>query len=478
MEYDHGSRASERSTAILTVVSAGANITFAVGTAPINLVDETNVNKLCRLANYEDAVQQFGFDKDFNAYSLSEVIQVFFKLYKTGPVFFVNVLDPVKHKKSAEQETQTQVNSRVVLSQLGAIKSSVKVKVAAADKVLDADYSLSFNEDNQLVISVLSGGSIKPADKLIIDYDVLDYSKVTAKDIIGGIDSNGDYSGIELVQQCYPKYNEVVGSLIAPGWSHDLTVAAALLANSKSMNEVFIANALVDLDTSKMKVYSDAVDIKAKANLTDPLYNVCMGDVIAGGVKYHQSTFLAAVKQYITHKNDDFPNQNPSNKPCYCDGYQINGKDIFLDRAQSNFLNKNGIIVVRKFSSGWRIWGNRTACFPANTDVKDYDIAVRDCGNYLRNTVIVTTEQQVDETIDRAYILRIENTLQSWLDSLIGARKLINASIKFPKEKNSLSDLLAGNIYFELDYTTGTTASSITISIGFNVGDLNLIFTE
>ena len=84
----------------------------------------------------------------------------------------------------------------------------------------------------------------------------------------------------------------------------------------------------------------------------------------------------------------------------------------------------------------------------------------------------------VDDTIERALILRIEATLQGWLDSLIGAGKLISGSISFPKEKNPLSELLAGNIYFRLQYTTGPTASSITIETSFNVHDLDKIFGE
>lgn len=477
-EYKHGSFAKELATTIQGVVTTKANITFIVGSAPVNLVDESNVNKLVRLTNLSEAIKLFGYDSNFKDYTLSEAIFVFFALFRVAPVYFVNVLDPAKHKKPAEQEIQTQVNSRVVLSQLGALKSSVKVKVGAADKVLDADYSLDFNESNQLVIKILSGGSIKPADKLVIDYDVLDPSKVTAKDVVGGIDSKGNYSGIELAQKCRPQYRELPGSLIAPAWSKDLSVSQALLSNAKALNTKFIANALVDLDTSKIVIYVDAVDVKTKAGLTDPHYNVCVGDLVAAGVVYNQSTFLAAVKQRITANNDGFPNQNPSNKSYEINGYQINGQDVFLDEIQAQYLNGNGLILAINSDNGWVCWGNRTACYPDNTDVKDFDIAVRDCGNYLINSCIIACSPNVDQIIDRAFILRVETKLQAWLDGLVGSGKLISGSISFPRDENPLDELLNGNIVFLLDYCTGTTASSITSKIAFNAKDLTKISGE
>jgi phage tail sheath protein FI len=477
-EYKHGSFSKESATSVLVVTDSGANISFVVGTAPINTTDETNVNELKRLANYEDAVKAFGFDHDYAKYSLSEAIDIFFTKYQIAPVYFVNVLDPTKHKKAATPETNPQINGQVILSQKDAIKSSVVVSVGKDTKKLDIDYSLAFNEDNQLIVTIIDESSIKPSDELTIAYDVFDITKVKVVDIIGGIDVAGNYSGIQLAQKVYPQFNEVLGSLIAPGWSQDITVSNALLATAKNLNTAFIANAIVDLDTSKIKTYQDAVNIKQKAGLTSEFLNVCFGDLYLADQKYNHSTMLCALKQYVAANNDSVPNKSPSNKAYFINGFKLNGTDLFLDRAQAQYLNGNGIIVARNGSSGWRCWGNRTACFPFDKDIKNFDIAVRDFGNFLRNTCVLTTDQMVDDTIERALILRIEATLQGWLDSLIGAGKLISGSISFPKEKNPLSELLAGNIYFRLQYTTGPTASSITIETSFNVHDLDKIFGE
>lgn len=477
-EYKHGAFAKESPTSVLTVINTTANISFVVGTAPINLIDEKNVNKLYRLANYEDAVKNFGFDPDYDQYTLSEAIDVFFTKYQVAPVYFVNVLDPVKHKKAAMAETNPQINGQVILSQKGAIKSSVAVNVDKDTKKLDVDYSLGFNKDNLLVVTALDGGSIKPEDKLIVTYDVLDASKVKASDIIGGIDAAGVYSGIQLAQKAYPKFNEVLGSLIAPGWSQDITVTNALLATAKNLNNVFKANAIVDMDTSKVKTYTDAVSIKQKSGLTSEFLNLCFGDLYLDEQKYNHSTMLCALKQYIAGINDSIPNKNPSNKSYYINGFKLNGQDLDLDRSQAQYLNANGIIVARNGTNGWRSWGNRTACFPGDTDVKNYDIALRDMGNWLMNTLVVFIDQMVDEQIDRPLILRIEESEQRWLDGLVGSGKLISGRVLFLKDKNPLSELLAGNIYFKLLWTSGPTASSITNEVEFNVHELNKVFGE
>lgn len=473
--YKHGAFAEELITAVQTVITTASGISFVVGTAPINQVDETNVNKLVRLTSLKEAVTQFGYDEDFEKYTLSEATFVFLSLYRVAPVYFVNVLDPAKHKVAAEAETLTIVNSKATLSRTGGILSTVVVKVAETVKELGKDYTLGFNDNNLVIINIISGSSIKPSDKLTVNYDVLDPSKVTSKDIIGGVSTSGVYSGIELVQKMRPKFRQLPMHLIAPKFSKDTAVAQALLSNAKKLNDKFIADALIDLDTSKMKTYADAVEIKASVGLTDPHYCVCVGDVVVSGVRHNQSTHLAAVRQYITCKNNDIPNKSPSNKNYQITGYQINGVDPDLDESQAEYLNANGMIVALNTDNGWVCWGNRTACFPGNPDVKDYDIAVRQMGNYLINNCIIATMPNVDEQIDRPFIQRVETKLQNWLDGLVGSNQLISGTISFPAAENPLNELLNGNIVFSLEYCTATTVSSVTHKIAYNANDLTKV---
>lgn len=462
-DYEHGAESKELKSSVLVVNATSAGIAYVVGTAPINTVDPTNVNIIQRITNEDEANEIFGFDKDYATYSLCEATDIFFTKYKVAPVYMLNVLNPEKHKKSAAPESVTQINRQGILSTKGTIASSVGIKVATVAKEINVDYTLAFNSDNLLVVTTLETGTIKANDILDVTYDILDPSKVKVDDIV---------SGIKQVTDIYLEHNEVISSLTAPRWSHETEVINALLAEAKSLSEQYTANALIDLDTSKIKVYSDAVGVKAKAGIIDPLINLCLGDVYIDDKQYTHSLYLAALKQYIAADNDNVPNQNPSNKIYLgINGYYLNGKKLLLTKKQAEYLNGNGIIVCRNLN-GWRCWGNRTACYPGNTDPKDFDIAIRDMGNWLLNNIIILTEQSVDGQMDRAWILRVQQTIQGWLDGLIGRDKLISGTYTLPLSRNPLNDIANGKIRFKLSWCTAGTASVIITESEFNVNDL------
>ena len=73
---------------------------------------------------------------------------------------------------------------------------------------------------------------------------------------MGGVDiSSGKETGLEVVRQVYPKLSMTPGILLAPRFSADATVSAALQAKTKSINSVFgavcIAVSYTHLDVYK-----------------------------------------------------------------------------------------------------------------------------------------------------------------------------------------------------------------------------------
>ncbi len=58
---------------------------------------------------------------------------------------------------------------------------------------------------------------------------VLGQVAFTKTDVVGGVNSStSEETGLEIIRQVYPKFGLVPGLIIAPGWSQDATVAAAL----------------------------------------------------------------------------------------------------------------------------------------------------------------------------------------------------------------------------------------------------------
>ena len=94
----HGAKADKLTTSVSTPNVAASGIIFAVGTAPVQMVEDKKINEVIMANNYAEAVKILGYSDDWKKYSLCEVIYTAFQLYTVAPIFLVNVLDPAKHK--------------------------------------------------------------------------------------------------------------------------------------------------------------------------------------------------------------------------------------------------------------------------------------------------------------------------------------------------------------------------------------------
>ena len=321
MAYFHGIKTSEQPTKIVPQVEVDAGLIFAVGTAPVHLTTQAvaaNTPVLCyELAEY---VEQFGFNGDFDAFTLDEVASAAFQLFKISPVVFVNVLDKAKHFTEVEKELggivenpatiadpifldtlqvtsadTTEVNLvkdtdytatvtvdpsgdyTVIDIVVGATLPSNDLKISydlngAATSitknvsdlpyslptgaanidlkalvgtintlVVDEDYTAAYNSDGEVVFTLLDATKVFD-DKVQLTYHKSAPEKVTKADIIGGYDTvTGQYKGLELIEQVFPKFRMPAGIIISPKFSQDVTVAAIMKAKCVSINSVFDA---------------------------------------------------------------------------------------------------------------------------------------------------------------------------------------------------------------------------------------------
>ena len=187
-----------------------------------------------------------------------------------------------------------------------------------------------------------------------------------------GVGTDGNKTGLELVSECFPRFRLVPGILLAPGYSSNPTVAAVLAAKAANINELFSAIALIDVPTDTVKNYSDVAAWKNNNNVTDALQVVCYPGLSLDGVYYNQSTQLAGLMGQVDGDNDDVPYVSPSNK-----NYQMtaavlaDGTEVWLSPDTATYLNGQGVVTALNFIGGWKCWGNRTAIYPASTDVKE-----------------------------------------------------------------------------------------------------------
>lgn len=85
MGFKHGITGNETPTSVVAVVAQGLTPTY-VGTAPINMGNTKNVNEPILCYSYQEAVENFGFVKDFKNYTLCEAIDAHFSKFGIGPI--------------------------------------------------------------------------------------------------------------------------------------------------------------------------------------------------------------------------------------------------------------------------------------------------------------------------------------------------------------------------------------------------------
>ncbi|MEC2128135.1 phage tail sheath family protein [Brevibacillus centrosporus] len=478
MEINHGVSGSEEATSLLTPVESTASLPVVFGTAPVNLSTgatfPVNVPVLCY--SFPAADKSFGYSDDFAKYTLSEFMDSHYRLFNLSPVVFVNVLDPATHKKTVAPAGAPLVQGMATIKVEGILKGSVVVKSTTTPDttyVLDTDYTLSFDDEGYLVVSVKSGGSIGSETTLQVGYDMLDPAAVDSSDIIGGVDVNGKLTGLELIKQVFPRFGLVPGLILAPGYSEDPLVAAVMTAKASMINGVFNAIALTDLPTDEIMQYADAPAWKNSNNYTNTRQVPCWPMVSMSGKKYRFSTQLAGAIGATDAANNGIPFASPSNKALKANAAVLqDGTEVFLGLEEANYLNTQGIMTALNFIGGWKTWGNYTGAFPAVTDPKDSLIPVRRMFDFVINSLILTYWNKVDDPTNRRLIETVTDGANIWLNGLTSSGYLLGGRVEFRREDNPDTELMAGRIKFRVFLTPPSPAQSISFVLEYDTSYL------
>lgn len=471
----HGISVSEQATSVKSIVAGDSALPLIFGTAPVNMLENPTLNEPVLCLSYSEAVKAFGSIKDNNDYTLLQAIEILYSLYGISKAVFVNVLDKEKHKKTQSEAVYSFVKDKVELPHIGILKETVVVKADTETATVDVDYTLAFNEYGKLIITRVAEGSLLEEDDLTIQYDYIDTSMVTADDIIGGIDAEtGKKKGLEVIADVFPAYAVIPTLILAPGFSHLPGVAQVMATKTKNINGVFNAVAIADIQDETLKVYNKVPEYKNNNSIIDANLIVCFPRVTNAGSEHWLSTHLAGVIATTDSDNGGAPHISPSNQSAKIDGLINNGQVMKLGLDEANYLNENGIVTALNFIGGFKIWGNRTSAYPSNTDVKDMFIPVRRVFSWIGNTLVTNFWQNVDMPINKRNIENILNNVQFWLDSLQAEEVLNGATVTFPDELNSETELLAGRLKFKLQMAAPTPAEDIEFILEYDVSLLNI----
>jgi phage tail sheath protein FI len=488
MAYKHGVSVSEVPTSILPPVESASGIPFIVGTAPVYMTDPTNVNKPVLVHNYDEAVKAFGYvppreqedgTKKYD-FTICEFIDSQFKLFGVGPAIIVNVLD------IAGDFAGVSVNGTIAIKENGT--GVVTDPAEESMPYLDAssfelngvtkgvDYTVSYDENGRIVVTMLNGETSKSYQYTAqaVNFD----SKESVSCVIGGVDENGKKTGLELISECFPRFRLTPSIILAPKFSQDPAVAAVMAAKAENISGVFSAISLVDVPTDEVKNYTAVAEWKNTNNITDKKQICCFPMCSLDGTLYHMSTQLAGLLGKTDADNDDVPYVSPSNKNFQMTAAVLaDGTEVWLDTESAAYLNGQGVVTAINFIGGWKCWGNRTACYPAVTDVKDAFIPINRMFSWIGNTFIQTFWQNVDAPLNRRQIDTIVDSANIWLNGLTARQYILGGRVEFLETENPTTDLMDGKARFHVFITPPSPNREIDFVLEYDPEYLQTLFS-
>ena len=302
-----------------------------------------------------------------------------------------------------------------------------------------------------MLITILSEAA-KEAETLKVASTSLKPDGVTEADLVGGYNAGtGAETGLELVRQIYPRFGMTPGILLAPGWSHNPTVAAALQAKTEGINGNFDCVTYLDISTDPeedgAEVYTDVKTAKEALGATSPHAAALWPMGAVGDKIYYLSAMFAAMTAYIDAGNSDVPYESPSNKDLKITATVLkDGTEILLDQQQANdLLNANGVITAIN-ANGYKAWGNNTAAYPSTTDPKDRWLAVRRFFDWDGNNFILTYFQKADKPGNTRLIQSIVDSQNIIGNGYVARDYCAGYRTEFKSDENPITNLLAGHL--------------------------------
>lgn len=480
MAYKHGIYVTEADTSLTPTVEVDTPAVAFV-TAPVHLAENAKVNEpvLCYTRAEAEVAMGYGEQQDiWDSFTASQVIYSAFDLYGVKPIVLINVLDPTKHF-TEKTGVSVSVTSGVTMYELEGFVLADTVTVTELTK--DEDYTVAFNDNDKAVINLVSD-TAKGKTSLTVNYKVLDPTKVTSADVIGGYNSTtGKNTGISLIDEIYTRFRVVPGCVAAPGFTTDAEVATILETKTELISGLFRTIVINDLPTEEGNskiAYTDIAAYKLKNGYTGERMINCFPMLTYGDKKFYYSSQMLALIGRADYDNGGAPSRSPSNLSIYAEGIiYSDGTELVLNYDQAAYLNGQGIVTAINGPNGFTSWGNRTGSYPNNADVKDSFISVKRMFLWIANNIIINNWRMLDDKMIPRKIDAIIDDTNAWLNGLTSREHILGGRLSFNSDENSTVDLMDGKITFRLKVTPPPPMREIDEVIEYDISNLNTLFS-
>ena len=476
---NHSVNVTEQATSVVDPVVVNSGIPFVVGTAPVQTAAnpaKAGIPILCK--SWDEAVDALGYSNDWATYTLCEFMYSHFKLFGCQPVIFLNAFDATYQATAVPaDDIGVDETHKVSLPYLTIDNNSLEVKAPVEGgspvKLTKGTDYITYYTDSAFFVELLPTSSKYDATTLNIKYSKVNTSAWTAASIA---------SAVEYIELCLTKVGVVPDLICVPGYSGNTAVAAAMAAKAASINGLFKAKALIDIygDPDTGAIVPGSVPAKKdELGFTSADEIVCWPMVKKDGKLYHLSTQLAGLLAQVDNSNDGCPYESPSNKNLQADALVLDGgTEIDITLAQANTLMANGVVTALNFVNGWTAWGNYTACYPGNSDIKDNLISVSRSFDWVGNTLIKTFWQKLDNPMSRRLIDTIIDAANIWLNGLVGRGYFYGARVEMLESENPMDNLMAGIVKLHVYLAPASPTQEIDFVLEYDADYVVQAFTE
>lgn len=443
MTFHHGTETKRVNGGSVPVTTVDGAIIGLVGTAPIGAV---NALTLC-LTQKDFA--QFGTLVD-SGYTLPDALDILSR-YAAGQVYVVNVLDPERHRTTVTDEVLTldEATLKATTQKKGLISLTVK---SGTTVLSSSDYQAD----------LLTGEITFTAEQtdLKATYIYADPTKVTEADIKGGIDTaTGKRKGLELLRVGFNLFGSDAKILLCPHFDAQATVATALETLASQLGAVAyvqapkgttLAQALtgrgstgtINFKTSSDRTHLFFPHVIGNRNSLESLATHAAGlrmktDVENGywfSTSNRQLQGVIGVEMPLTARVDDI-------------------------QSETNRLNAVGITTVfNSFGTGFRLWGNRLACYPTVTHISNFEVVQR-TADIVDESLRRVELQFIDRPIDDALLDALLGTAETYMNTL---KSLVGFSVWLDPDVDLADAFSRGVVPIKYKFTPKIPAERIT----------------
>lgn len=443
--FHHGTETIRIDGGSVPVYTVDGAITAIIGTAPTGAVNELTV---CQT---KKDFAQFGGELTGKGFTLPDAAHIWTR-YGSGVAYVVNVCDPAKHKTAITDE---------VLTVDGDTLTAYTAKPALLAGYRLTDGTAALTEGQHYTINTLTGEIVyktKPAAPKI-SYNYVDPAKVTEADIIGAyVAATGKRTGLELLTEGFNRFGADAKILIVPEFDKTATCAAAMITTATKLNAIAYINAPKGTSLSKAlegRGPNGTINFKTSSDRAQLFYPHVVGLL---GLE-HLATHAAGLRMKIDVEKGYW--WSISNKELL----GVTGLEVGLTaraddpQSETNRLNEKGITTVfNSYGTGYRLWGNRLACFPTVSHIKNFEVAQR-TGDLIDESIRRAELEYVDRPIDDALLDSLVETVRTYmgtLQSIVG----FDAGVDYDYD---LSDAFSkGQVPIAYDYTPKLPGERIT----------------